>query len=335
LFYDSFGAYQGETNQGSNHTFGYAGMQLDREVGGAGQYYAMARYYDPDTGRFLSVDPLPSNNPYWYANNNPINLTDPTGMSPFSTNYNFDFGKYTFSAGAASASTGYGLLPLDDSLNGLGNVTTDFLLGPGTTMLPHTASAYPGLRQGSTLNLNAPPFSMPASSGIFPSTGPLSVLNYPPSSLTGAVSQSPPLQAITTPTYSGPSIEAVNYTKEQIDAGERLFDFYRAQDPKNDNNPEVAKVRNHIYNDLNGGELFSPYYRTPRQDAQSAAELLSAPIPGLNITVLAGSGVTDVINGETSKGAGKIIGAAGGVLGGALANRKGVRTIFTIATERQ
>jgi hypothetical protein len=45
-----------------------------------------ARWYDPGSGRFLSVDPLirlsgdsGSSNPYSYAGNNPLNGVDPTG----------------------------------------------------------------------------------------------------------------------------------------------------------------------------------------------------------------------------------------------------------------
>jgi murein DD-endopeptidase MepM/ murein hydrolase activator NlpD len=44
------------------------------------------RYYDPQVGRFLSVDPVTAyENPmgafnrYWYANNNPYKFTDPDG----------------------------------------------------------------------------------------------------------------------------------------------------------------------------------------------------------------------------------------------------------------
>ena len=44
-----------------------------------------ARWYHPGVGRFLGVDPLASDyaawNPYHYVHNNPIFLTDPTGMS--------------------------------------------------------------------------------------------------------------------------------------------------------------------------------------------------------------------------------------------------------------
>lgn len=49
-------------------------------------YYYGARYYDPKTSIWLSVDPLteqfPNWNPYNYTMQNPINLTDPTGMAP-------------------------------------------------------------------------------------------------------------------------------------------------------------------------------------------------------------------------------------------------------------
>ncbi|WP_430614141.1 RHS repeat-associated core domain-containing protein [Flavobacterium sp. JP2137] len=56
--------------------------ELDKEMG---MYYYGARYYDPKTSIFVSVDPLaeqfPGWTPYHYVHNNPINLIDPTGMS--------------------------------------------------------------------------------------------------------------------------------------------------------------------------------------------------------------------------------------------------------------
>ena len=47
-----------------------------------GLIYLRARYYDPTTGQFLSVDPLNAltQQPYSYANDNPINETDPLGL---------------------------------------------------------------------------------------------------------------------------------------------------------------------------------------------------------------------------------------------------------------
>ncbi len=47
--------------------------------------YYNARYYDPELGRFVQADTEadlanPQDlNPYTYVNNNPLNLTDPTG----------------------------------------------------------------------------------------------------------------------------------------------------------------------------------------------------------------------------------------------------------------
>jgi uncharacterized protein RhaS with RHS repeats len=52
-------------------------------------YYLQARYYDPETARFLSRDPvigtedLPlTQNPYIYAVDNPVMMTDPDGQHP-------------------------------------------------------------------------------------------------------------------------------------------------------------------------------------------------------------------------------------------------------------
>jgi RHS repeat-associated protein len=51
-------------------------------IAGADLYDFNVRYYDPEIGRFYSIDPLwyPAESPYSYCNNNPVNFTDPTGM---------------------------------------------------------------------------------------------------------------------------------------------------------------------------------------------------------------------------------------------------------------
>ena len=45
-----------------------------------------ARMYMPEIGRFLAVDPLaeafPTQSPYNFALNNPINFRDPSGLAP-------------------------------------------------------------------------------------------------------------------------------------------------------------------------------------------------------------------------------------------------------------
>ena len=65
---------------------GYTGHVNDPETN---LVYMQARYYDPATGRFLSVDPVtptPAStlnfSRYAYANNNPIAYTDATGAAP-------------------------------------------------------------------------------------------------------------------------------------------------------------------------------------------------------------------------------------------------------------
>ena len=48
-------------------------------------YYYGARYYNPSTSIWLSVDPLaekfPHQSPYVFTDNNPINLIDPDGKA--------------------------------------------------------------------------------------------------------------------------------------------------------------------------------------------------------------------------------------------------------------
>lgn len=60
----------------------FNGKELDSETG---LYYYGARYYEPRTSIWLSVDPMgdkyPNYNPYVYCMQNPVNLVDPTGMS--------------------------------------------------------------------------------------------------------------------------------------------------------------------------------------------------------------------------------------------------------------
>ena len=62
-----------------------SGEQYDQDLG---LYYLRARYYNPNTGRFLSRDPLDglakdpaSLHKYLYANGDPINGIDPSGRA--------------------------------------------------------------------------------------------------------------------------------------------------------------------------------------------------------------------------------------------------------------
>lgn len=85
------------TNSGTEAlAYGFAGREYDPE---SGYYYLRARYYDPNTARFLTKDPLgvsADTNPYRYAMNNSLNVVDPYGL----------FGFFGTSGGAAGLSNG-------------------------------------------------------------------------------------------------------------------------------------------------------------------------------------------------------------------------------------
>jgi RHS repeat-associated protein len=58
--------------------FGFQGSYLDA----TGLIYLINRYYDPAMGQFVSVDPevLETGQPYSYATDDPVNVTDPSGL---------------------------------------------------------------------------------------------------------------------------------------------------------------------------------------------------------------------------------------------------------------
>ena len=80
--YDAYGNLTRKVGDAENNYL-FAGEQFDDAVDG---YYLRARYYDPNTGRFASVDPFEgyNNQPitlhdYLYAGVNPVNAIDPSG----------------------------------------------------------------------------------------------------------------------------------------------------------------------------------------------------------------------------------------------------------------
>ena len=74
---------------------GYTGYEKDNE---SGLDFAQARYYNSSHGRYTSVDPLTASsqtdnpqtfNRYSYVVNDPLNLVDPSGLSPCSAEYSY------------------------------------------------------------------------------------------------------------------------------------------------------------------------------------------------------------------------------------------------------
>jgi len=77
--YDSFGDLTASTGALSN-PFQFTGREFDSEMG---TYYYRARYYDQNTGRFISGDPIQFKggiNFYAYVHNDPADLVDPLGL---------------------------------------------------------------------------------------------------------------------------------------------------------------------------------------------------------------------------------------------------------------
>jgi RHS repeat-associated protein len=80
--YDGFGIIR-KVSGNLENSLTFSGREWDQKIG---LYYFRSRYYDPDSGRFLSRDPVVSDlfdplslNAYVYARNNPLSFWDPTG----------------------------------------------------------------------------------------------------------------------------------------------------------------------------------------------------------------------------------------------------------------
>lgn len=101
--YDPWGTPSGTGTL--NPKLGYRGELTNKAL-----LHLRARNYQPATAAFLTTDPLDgvnatpvTNNPYHYANNNPTNSTDPSGLRPDDGDYSFASGFFAFAGYAALA----------------------------------------------------------------------------------------------------------------------------------------------------------------------------------------------------------------------------------------
>jgi len=81
--YDSFGNIVSVLDPNFKQPYTYTAREYDEETG---LYYYRARYYDAEVGRFISEDPIRFDggiNFFAYVGNNPVNQTDPEGLSVF------------------------------------------------------------------------------------------------------------------------------------------------------------------------------------------------------------------------------------------------------------
>jgi RHS repeat-associated protein len=85
MAYTPYGLPAGRTGTATT-PFAYAGQYTDAETG---FQWLRARYYDPATANFLSIDPLEvlTRQGYGYAGGNPITNVDPLGLSWWSSAY--------------------------------------------------------------------------------------------------------------------------------------------------------------------------------------------------------------------------------------------------------
>ena len=78
--YDGFGNVRSETNPAVTHLIGYTGRPFDAETGLQNNH----RWYDANTGRWISKDPIGfaagDANLSRYVGNGPVNASDPSGL---------------------------------------------------------------------------------------------------------------------------------------------------------------------------------------------------------------------------------------------------------------
>jgi RHS repeat-associated protein len=106
--FDAFGGVVSRTGTAST-AVGFTGNWTDPDTG---LVYLRARDYDPATGQFLTVDPAvdATRQPYAYVGNNPVMLTDPTGLADWWDVAHYDAGNWQDAAAGLAAFAGAALV---------------------------------------------------------------------------------------------------------------------------------------------------------------------------------------------------------------------------------
>jgi RHS repeat-associated protein len=197
--------YTSASGNATSNSYQYTG----RETDATGLYYYRARYYNPNTGRFLSEDPIGfdggSPNLYSYAFDDPINFGDPSGDQPLV---------------AAGAGGGAVILGLAQFIPGV-DVVVDggLLLGAGTLGL--VALSKDAARNFTNDDAN------PATDTDGPTTGRKPEPPNNPCSGRGNPKRSPKAQPPTNPPQNPPTNLPPGWTLRQMPGPSTAYpDFY-------------------------------------------------------------------------------------------------------------
>ena len=120
--YTPFGRLANEVETSFSQPFKFVGQHgVMTEPNGF--YYMLARYYDPEVGRFISEDPIGFEggdvNFYAYVANNPINKIDPSGLWAFFGGWSARAGAYGIGNAAVTEGVIWGSSRFSDRQNGL------------------------------------------------------------------------------------------------------------------------------------------------------------------------------------------------------------------------
>jgi RHS repeat-associated protein len=127
------------TSGGPENPSTFTGHQYDTSTG---LYYAPLRYYAPDTGRFLSEDPIASVNAYVYASGRPNALIDPLGSEDAEEEAIFLSNDAAIVGEESAVESGAASEALGAAEEALGEAVAD-AGGDGVTDIELSASRYP------------------------------------------------------------------------------------------------------------------------------------------------------------------------------------------------